>query len=156
MIIARATIIFAPEEIPSTYGPAIGLEKNVCNKNPERASAPPRIPAIRTRGRRIFQIIFICTCVPFFRNRIRKISGTEICTFPVLMFSTTIMQKTAASTAKTHIYLVFLFQLFFIPACPIFFSVFYFTWYKNVILLSSPPVSIRFISVISSPTISVA
>ena len=42
MIIARATIIFAPEEIPSTYGPAIGLEKNVCNKNPERASAPPR------------------------------------------------------------------------------------------------------------------
>lgn len=112
MIIARATIIFAPEEIPSTYGPAIGLEKNVCNKNPERASAPPRIPAIRTRGRRIFQIIFICTCVPFFRNRIRKISGTEICTFPVLMFSTTIMQKLLPAPQRLP-YILYSFSSYF-------------------------------------------
>ena len=28
----RATTIFAPEEIPSTKGPAIGLWKKVCNR----------------------------------------------------------------------------------------------------------------------------
>ena len=36
-IIASATTSFAPEEIPSTNGPAIGFLKNVCSKNPDTA-----------------------------------------------------------------------------------------------------------------------
>ena len=34
-IISSATISLAPEEIPSTNGPAIGLLKNVCSRNPD-------------------------------------------------------------------------------------------------------------------------
>ena len=56
VIITMATVSFAPEEIPSTYGPAMGLLKNVCNKNPESASAPPKITAADIRGKRISQI----------------------------------------------------------------------------------------------------
>lgn len=52
-----ATNILAPDEIPSTNGPAIGFLKNVCNKNPDNDNAPPRIAAIHNRGNRIFQII---------------------------------------------------------------------------------------------------
>ena len=59
-IIVSATTIFAPEEIPNTKGPAIGLEKKVCSKNPESDSAPPKIAAIRMRGRRIFQMMATC------------------------------------------------------------------------------------------------
>ena len=38
-IIRSATISLAPEEIPNTKGPAIGLLKKVCSKNPETESA---------------------------------------------------------------------------------------------------------------------
>ena len=40
-IISSATTSLAPEEIPSTKGPAIGLLKNVCSRNPDTDSAPP-------------------------------------------------------------------------------------------------------------------
>ena len=49
-IMARATKSLAPEEMPKTKGPAIGLEKKVCNKKPETERAPPRIIAARMRG----------------------------------------------------------------------------------------------------------
>ena len=52
-----ATVSFAPEEMPSTYGPAMGLPKNVCKRNPEIASAPPRKTAARILGSRTFQRI---------------------------------------------------------------------------------------------------
>ncbi len=42
-IMVSATTSLAPEEIPSTKGPAIGLLKKVCSKNPETESAPPRM-----------------------------------------------------------------------------------------------------------------
>ena len=56
-IMVRATVSFAPDEMPSTNGPAIGLLKNVCRRNPETESAPPRIAAAIIRGRRISQMI---------------------------------------------------------------------------------------------------
>ena len=56
-IIRKATISLAPEEIPSTKGPAIGLLKKVCSRNPETESAPPRMITERILGRRISQTI---------------------------------------------------------------------------------------------------
>ena len=49
-IISSATISLAPEEIPSTNGPAIGLLKNVCSRNPDTDNAPPRMITARIRG----------------------------------------------------------------------------------------------------------
>lgn len=104
-IITSATIIFAPEEIPSTNGPAIGFAKNVCNKNPDKDKAPPRIAAINTLGSLIFQIIFASVPSPPLLARIFRISGTEISTFPVLIFKTVTTQNAAASTTNTAKYL---------------------------------------------------
>ena len=56
-IISSATISLAPEEIPSTNGPAIGLLKNVCSRNPDTDNAPPRMITARIRGRRISHTI---------------------------------------------------------------------------------------------------
>ena len=77
-IIVSATTIFAPEEIPRTKGPAIGLEKNVCSKKPERDNAPPSNAAIRILGRRIFHIILYSVAAPSFRKRMLRILGTGI------------------------------------------------------------------------------
>ena len=49
----QAQETFAPEEIPSVKGPAMGLWKKVCNRYPDRASPPPRIPAAAALGKRI-------------------------------------------------------------------------------------------------------
>ena len=78
-IIVIATNIFAPDEIPSTNGPAIGFLKNVCNKNPDNDNAPPKIAAIHRRGRRIFQII-LYSGVPISpcRKIMRKIRAGDI------------------------------------------------------------------------------
>ena len=65
-------------EIPRTKGPAIGLEKNVCSKKPERDNAPPSSAAIRILGRRIFHIILYSVAAPSFRKRMRRILGTGI------------------------------------------------------------------------------
>ena len=56
-IIIKATTIFAPDEIPSTNGPAMGLPKKVWRRNPDTDRPPPRMAAMSTRGRRIFQIM---------------------------------------------------------------------------------------------------
>ena len=60
---ASATVNFAPDEIPSTKGPTMGLLKNVCNIYPERASAPPKITAAIILGTLIF-IITLASMVP--------------------------------------------------------------------------------------------
>ena len=44
-IMVRATVIFAPEEIPKTNGPAMGLRKKICIRNPASAKAPPSTAA---------------------------------------------------------------------------------------------------------------
>ena len=105
IIIVNATTILAPEEIPSTNGPAIGFEKKVCNKKPDRDNAPPSIAAIRMRGSRIFQIILYSTASPSLMNNILNIFGTEICTFPVLIFNTIIAKNAARSPRNTTVYL---------------------------------------------------
>ena len=99
-----ATTILAPEEIPRTNGPAIGFSKKVCKRKPDRDRAPPRIAAIRIRGRRIFQIILYSFPSPVRRSRIRKISGIEIFTFPELIFSTVMAANARISTRNTAAY----------------------------------------------------
>ena len=64
IISVRATHIFAPDDIPSTKGPAIGLPKNVCNKKPESASAPPNTAEIIILGSLIFHIILYWVSSP--------------------------------------------------------------------------------------------
>ena len=54
-IITMDTTSLAPDEIPSTNGPAIGLPKKVCNRKPDTDKAPPKSKAANIRGRRICQ-----------------------------------------------------------------------------------------------------
>lgn len=105
MIIVSATTIFAPEEIPRTNGPAMGLAKNVCKRKPDKDKAPPSIAAIRILGRRILQIILYSVAAPSRRKRILRILGTEICTFPVLILSTTVTANAITSPENTAMYL---------------------------------------------------
>ena len=89
-IIAIATTSFAPWEIPSTKGPAIGLAKNVCSRKPESASAPPSSAAVRMRGMRIRQMMLTDAVSPCRVKRILAMSRIGIGTLPILMFKTTI------------------------------------------------------------------
>ena len=66
---------------------------------------PPRIAAIRTRGRRIFHIIFASVPPSPRLASIFRISGKEICTFPVLIFKTVTIKNAAVNTENTRIYL---------------------------------------------------
>ena len=109
-IIVKATAIFAPEDIPNTKGPAIGFEKNVCSKKPDNDNAPPSNAAINILGNRIFHIILYSTASPSLKNKIFKIFATEICTFPVLIFNTTIIKKRIAIVINTIVYLERLFK----------------------------------------------
>ncbi len=66
---------------------------------------PQRIAAIRTRGRRIFHIIFASVPPSPRLASIFRISGKEICTFPVLIFKTVTIKNAAVNTENTRIYL---------------------------------------------------
>ena len=63
-IITRATTSLEPDEMPSTKGPAMGLAKNVCSWKPATESAPPRISAERSLGRRIFRTMLRTVSLP--------------------------------------------------------------------------------------------
>ena len=54
-ISVRATVSFAPDEMPSTKGPAMGFAKKVCSRKPDTASAPPRKTAASSLGSRSVQ-----------------------------------------------------------------------------------------------------
>ena len=56
-MVTTARNIFAPEEMPSTKGPAIGLRKKVCSRKPAKDSAPPSTAASSSRGSRIFHMM---------------------------------------------------------------------------------------------------
>ena len=60
----NATTIFAPDEIPSTKGPAIGFLKNVWSRKPDSARAPPSTADVMIRGSLIDQTISIVFSVP--------------------------------------------------------------------------------------------
>ena len=85
-IITRDTTSFAPDEIPSTKGPAMGFAKNVWSRNPDTDSAPPSITADKIRGRRISHTMRYEAASPVLLNRISPISSTDRCTLPELMF----------------------------------------------------------------------
>ena len=56
-IISSATASLAPDEIPSTKGPAIGFLKKLCKRYPDSASAPPRSIAASALGSLILPMI---------------------------------------------------------------------------------------------------
>ena len=58
-IMVIPTTILAPEEIPNTKGPAMGLRKKVWSRNPETESAPPRMAASSIRGIRMLKMILL-------------------------------------------------------------------------------------------------
>ena len=100
-MVTTASSIFAPEEMPSTNGPAIGLRKNVCKRKPERESAPPRTAAVKSRGNRIFHIIGYAESVESRIKIILKILSTESLTLPVLIFRISAAIKSAMRIRKT-------------------------------------------------------
>lgn len=97
------TVIFAPEEIPNTKGPAIGLRKKVCNRNPDTDSAPPKIAASRILGSRIFQMILLSTESSRIRKKmIRMISFAGMDTVPELILTITKRKKRRNSATMIH------------------------------------------------------
>ena len=56
-MMVKLTTIFAPEEMPSTKGPAMGLRKKVWSRNPDTDSAPPKIAARSIRGIRMLKMM---------------------------------------------------------------------------------------------------
>ena len=90
--------------MPRTNGPAIGFSKNVCSRKPASESAPPRIAAMRMRGRRIFQMMFTSVGLPVLVNRISTIRSSGMGMLPMLMFSTVMRQKAAMRTKNTSAY----------------------------------------------------
>jgi hypothetical protein len=100
-----ATVSFAPEDIPSTKGPAIGLWKNVCNKKPDTERAPPSITAANTLGIRI-SIIIRCAI------SLSNISLNEKLVLPTFIPKTTNITISIIKAKKTIVYLTFPFILF--------------------------------------------
>ena len=104
-IIVIETVSFAPEEMPSTKGPAMGLWKNVCSRYPETDSAPPRIRAESSRGRRICKRIRRCAASPPPR-RIDHISDAGSFTLPAKIFqikNTSIKRKSSRKPLQVRI-----------------------------------------------------
>ena len=88
MTITNPTNILAPDEIPSTNGPAIGFRKKVCSKKPDTDNPPPKTAAANNLGKRIFQIILLSVLPDSaLKNTIRKILNGEMDILPVLMLS---------------------------------------------------------------------
>ena len=92
----RETVSLAPEEMPSTKGPAMGLAKKVWSRKPDTDSAPPRMAAASTRGRRMPQMMPPSGG----ESRAERISPGAKYTLPALMFHTSSTASTAPSRAK--------------------------------------------------------
>ena len=97
---AMHTVSFAPEEIPSTKGPAMGLWKKVCSRYPDSDNAPPRISADSSRGSRIFTMIWLCVKPTSPPSSIRHISDAERETLPANMFQSINTNKSRRSSQK--------------------------------------------------------
>ena len=92
--ITRDTVSLAPEEMPSTKGPAMGLAKKVWSKKPDTDSAPPKMAAASTRGRRMVQMM-----PPIFKME-SAISAKVKSTLPAPMFQNSSASTSAARSAK--------------------------------------------------------
>ena len=100
------TVSLAPEEIPSTNGPAIGLWKNVCNRYPASASAPPRISTAAARGRRMFHTIPYTVSLTGFPLTHASSSRSGIDTLPIPIFNRKNATTPIPSTANAAIWRV--------------------------------------------------
>ena len=100
--ITTATASFAPLEMPKVYGPAMGLAKSVCSKRPARPSAPPKIAAAQSRGRRMFQITWYAVSPAPLPMRMGTICPTGTLTVPTQRLATSAMTSSAARLANTH------------------------------------------------------
>ena len=108
--ITRETTSFAPEEIPSTKGPAMGFAKKVCKRNPETDSAPPRIAAAIIRGRRISQMMRLIVGSSPRPVRTFKSSPAVTATLPRPMFQTANAARSRTSRAKESLALMCVFM----------------------------------------------
>ena len=106
-----ATHIFAPDEIPSTKGPAIGLRKNVWSKSPDSASAPPSIITAILLGNLILKRIVEYVELEFFENNVLKISGKVILTLPIQTLSKKNKKIPSISIINATIHLIVFFLL---------------------------------------------
>ena len=86
-IITSATRSLAPEEMPSTKGPAIGFPKKVCNRYPDTESPPPRTAAASRRGRRMLLMMRAEVSPVSPRNRAEKASPGVMRLLPARRFS---------------------------------------------------------------------
>ena len=102
-IMVSATTSFAPDEIPSTYGPAIGFWKKLWSKNPDTDSAPPNKIAARMRGSLIFHTI--CENVSSFPlpARIANRSDVDMSTLPAPTFHNNNTDNMIIATTKEMI-----------------------------------------------------
>ena len=98
--ITRDTVSLAPEEMPSTKGPAMGLAKKVWSRKPDTLSAPPRMAAASTRGSRIPQMMPVSGPA----SRRPRISRGVKSTLPALMFHSSSASTSTARNAKQRIY----------------------------------------------------
>ena len=100
-IIVSATTNFAPEETPKMNGSAMGLLKNVCSRNPESESAPPRSTAESTRGRRISQMTWLSMELAAPPERMPGMWSAGTSTLPMHRLAPTSTMRATASSAVT-------------------------------------------------------
>ena len=103
-IVTIARNILAPDETPSTKGPAIGLRKKVWSRKPDSDNAPPNTAASSIRGRRI--LIMMPYAVESLRsppNIMRSICAGGTSTLPAKALSAAARHSIAASAAKWRI-----------------------------------------------------
>ena len=102
-IMVMATTIFAPEEMPSTNGPAMGFPKKFCSRKPDSDSAPPSIAAMKMRGMRIFQMMECWTESCPRPTSMRISSPKGICTLPITILSIVMPMSAASSSTNTSV-----------------------------------------------------
>lgn len=115
--ITRATTILAPEEIPRTKGPAIGLLKNVCKRYPARERAPPSIKTAAALGSRISQRIFAMVSLAFCPASILMVFERGIWMLPIQIFKRKKSNVPIPRNIRTirYRYVLFLFLSLHVP-----------------------------------------
>ena len=98
---------FAPEETPSTKGPAMGLAKKLCSRKPDTLSAPPSRAAAARRGRRIWRTTPAAALPLCPGPSAASTSDTLRRLLPVVRFSAASTSSPAVSSAKQSAYLLF-------------------------------------------------
>ena len=96
----RDTASLAPEEMPSTKGPAMGFAKKVWSRKPETDSPPPKMIAAQIRGSRRVRTMPYSVLPSEGPQRMRRISAPDRETLPALMFHTASATSSASSSRK--------------------------------------------------------